>query len=134
MNQIIDDFNDTLLSLSLSVANVCPKSIIGQNIKDIERRIKNKINYTKFIDIFCIKILMKYEKQIMNGEESFFMEKNYDDDLDDDSYFDYIEPIKSIWNELADKNKNTIKQYMKILCQLSQQYYILTSNQIGLIH
>jgi hypothetical protein len=128
MIQTIQDFNETLLSLALNFAQVCPKSIIGSNIDIIEKIIKNinknKKNFTKFIDVFCIKVL-KYKNQIDSGDDEFFMNKSYDDDLKDqnESYLNYVLSIKTVWNQLSRENKEIVKQYMQILCTLAQEYF-----------
>ena len=54
--QLIKDFNDVLLSLTQNIAAVCPKSIIGTNITDIEKELTRTSNFVKFIDFFCIKV------------------------------------------------------------------------------
>ena len=84
MNQeitlLISDFNNTLLSLASNVAMVCPNSIISANYKEIEKQINRRDNFNKFIDLFCIKVL-QYKDQIDLGDESFFMNKDYKNDL-----------------------------------------------------
>jgi nitrogenase molybdenum-iron protein alpha/beta subunit len=125
---IVNDFNNILLSLSLNIANVCPTSIIGTNIKDIEKQIKKKENFTKFIDLFCIKVL-QYKTQIDKGEDDFFMNKDYKDDLvgQEASAFDYVLSFKTIWGQLKKENKQIVIFNMQMLCELSQQYF----NYIG---
>ncbi|QKF93980.1 hypothetical protein QKU48_gp0522 [Fadolivirus algeromassiliense] len=121
---LISDFNDTLLSLALNIANICPTSVLGTNIKDIEKQIKRKDNFTKFIDMFCIKVL-QYKDQIDAGDESFFMNKDYSKDLEgqESVSFDYVLSFKSIWNQLKKENKQIVILNMQILCELSQQYF-----------
>lgn len=127
ITQIIIDFNNTLLSLAHNIASVCPKSIIGTNVKDIDKSIRNKENFTKFIDLFCIKVL-QYKKKIDEGDEEFFMEKDYKSDLSDvsdsnESYLNHVISLKSVWGLLKNENKQIVMMNMKILCELSQQYY-----------
>lgn len=127
---IINDFNQTILSLAQNIAYVCPNSIVGNNIKDIEKAFKKRENFTKFIDIFCIKVL-KYKKEIDDGKDSFFMGKDYKDDLKDNgvtddeisSQLDIVISIKSIWSQLKRDNKDIVIQNMQILCELAQIYF-----------
>ena len=131
LNQLILDFNSTLLTLALNIAHVCPKSLIGTNIKTIERSIKNANNFTKFIDLFCIKVL-KYKSQIDVGDESFFMNKTYDNDINGvvditKQHLDQVITLKSVWFELKQENKEIVISYMQILCALSQEYFNIIS-------
>ena len=128
--EVVNDFNQTILSLSQNIACVCPNSIVGNNIKDIEKAVKNKENFTKFIDIFCVKVL-KYKNEIDEGKDSFFMDKDYRDDLKDNStnddaissQLDIVISIKSIWSQLKRDNKDIVIQNMQILCELAQIYF-----------
>jgi hypothetical protein len=124
--QIINDFNATLLSLAQNVAGICPISIIGNNIKDIEKQIKHKNNLTKFVDIFCIKVL-QYKDQIDAGKESFFMDKDYSNDLDaqdrTSDTLNIVLSLKSVWKDFKPENKQIIMLNMQILCDLAQIYY-----------
>ncbi len=40
--QIITEFNEVLISLALNIAEVCPNSVIGTHIIDIQKMIKNE--------------------------------------------------------------------------------------------
>jgi hypothetical protein len=116
--KIINDFNSTALTLAQSIAIVCPTSIIGRNISIISTAINNKNNRTKFIDIFTTKVLI-YKSEIMAGDENYFLNKSYDDiGYDTSNIFEF----KDIWTKLNKNNKNTIIQYMQILCMLSEKY------------
>src|SRR5437870_13896348 len=127
LNQLIIDFNSTFLTLALNIAHVCPKSLIGTNIRTIERSIKNINNFTKFIDLFCIKVL-KYKSQIDAGDESFFMHKNYENDMNGvidvtRQHLEQVITLKSVWIELKQENKEIVISYMQILCALAQEYF-----------
>lgn len=121
--QLVIDFNSTLLSLAQNVASICPTSIIGSNIKDIEKQIKRKENFTKFIDLFCIKVL-QYKDQIDSGEETFFMTKDYSKDIEGhDIGLNDIISLQSVWKEFKKENKDIVILNMQILCDLAQLYF-----------
>lgn len=122
--QIIIDFNDVLISLALNIADVCPNSIIGVHIKDIEKTIKKKENFKKFIDLFCIRVL-QYKSKIDEGNESYFLDKDFKSDLRDgeSDALTHILSFKSIWKELKQSNKEVVITSMQILCELAQQYF-----------
>lgn len=121
---LVTDFNDTLLSLAKNISDICPTSIIATNLRDLERLVKNPSNKTKFIDLFCAKVL-QYKDKIDEGDDSFFMKKSYDSDLDgDQSLINRVFELKHIWNDLSTENRLVVKEYMKILCALSEQYFL----------
>lgn len=123
-SEIITDFNNILMSLAQNIAAVVPNSIIGTNIKDIEKQINKKDNFNKFIDLFCIKVL-QYKSEIDSGNEDFFMNKDYKGDLRDqnDNLLDHVVSMKSIWCHLKKENKEIVIMNMQILCELAQQYF-----------
>lgn len=137
---VINDFNQTLLSLATNIANICPNSIIGNNIKDIQKFVNNKQNLTKFIDIFCINVL-KYKDKIDEGDETFFMEKDYTEDIGNPSdknnkdeivkNLDIAVAIKSIWSKLNSDNRKIVIMNMQILCALAQMYFEHVSSQLN---
>ncbi len=126
--QLVVDFNSTLLSLAQNVASICPTSIIGSNIKDIEKQIKRRENFTKFIDLFCIKVL-QYKDQIDSGEETFFMTKDYSKDIEGhDIGLNDIISLQSVWKEFKKENKDIVILNMQILCDLAQLYFNHVTN------
>lgn len=129
INQLINDFNDTLLSLAQNIASVCPNSFVGVNIRDIEKVIRRKDNYKKFIDLFCLRVL-QYKNEIDSGNDNFFMEKDYTVDLKNQEtvQFGHVLSLKNVWTQLKPENKNICKMHMQILCELTQQYYNIIAN------
>ena len=127
--QLIKDFNDVLLSLTQNIAAVCPKSIIGTNITDIEKELTRTSNFVKFIDFFCIKVL-QYKDRIDSGDESFFMEKDYSNDVEgvvdpSTDVISHVVSLKSVWKDFKKENKEIVIENMQILCALALEYYIL---------
>ena len=122
-NSIIDDFNNLLLDLVRNIADICPSSIIGANVKDIERELKNDANRNKFIDIFVAKVL-QYKSEIDNGDENFFLNKTYENEFGSNGMLSRVFEFKSIWTKLNNTNKALVKQYMQLLCELAQNYFI----------
>jgi len=134
MNQeitsLIIDFNNVLLSLASNVATVCPNSVIGTNFKDIEKQIKKRENFNKFVDLFCIKVL-QYKDKINAGDETFFMNKDYKNDLQDQNadILDHVITLKSVWSQLKKENKEIVMLNMQMLCELAQQYFTIVTKR-----
>lgn len=125
IEQTVADFNSVLLDLCRNLAEVCPNSIIGQNIGFVEGALTTSKNKTKFIDIFVNKVL-QYKDKIDNGDEEFFLKKSYDDDIEsDNTLMNKVFEFKSIWIDLKRENKELVIQYMQILCELSQNYFMV---------
>lgn len=123
VNELVTDFNSVLKDFAYNFSDVCPDSMIGRNIKSIERAIDNPANRTKFIDTFVTKVLI-YKDQIDRGEEDFFLGKSYDQDLDNDSSLtSKVFEFKQIWKTLKKENKDLVIMYMKGLCDLANAYY-----------
>lgn len=125
-DEIINDFNNMLSSLILNISTVCPNSIVGRNISDIEKHIKSPKNKVKFVELFCVRVL-QYKNEIDNGDESFFMTKDYKDDLKDSegNLLNHVVSMKSIWKDLTKENKEIVISYMQMLCELALQYYVI---------
>ena len=131
VNQIIIEFNCILLDLAKNIATICPDSIIGRNIKDIDKVLRNSEHKSKFIDVFVTKIL-PYKKEIDAGNDDFFMSKtSYDEDFEGyESWTSKVFEFKSIWGKLKRDNKDLVIQFMQILCQLAQNYFIIILEQV----
>ncbi len=70
--------------------------------------------------------VLQYKDQIDEGNEEFFLGKSYDDDIDsDNSILSKVFEFKTIWKDLKRENKDLVIQYMQILCQLAQNYFLV---------
>lgn len=125
VGSIIEDFNTMLLDLLRNLSDVCPNSFIGTSFKDIEKVIKRAEDKKVFIETFCIKVL-KYKSQIDEKDEQFFLQRDYDEDLKDNSSLaNRVLEFKGIWEKLSNDNKQLTWQYMQFLCQLAQEYFVI---------
>ena len=82
-------------------------------------------NPRKLLEMFSSYVL-KYEEQLMNENENFFLETNLVDDnnLDKNNY-NYADTIminlKKYWKELDKESKINIWKYFKVLILLSKK-------------
>ena len=82
-------------------------------------------NPRKLLEMFSSYVL-KYEEQLMNENENFFLETNLIDDnnLDKNNY-NYADTIminlKKYWTELDKESKINIWKYFKVLILLSKK-------------
>lgn len=137
-DELIDIFNETILDFANQIAYIAPTSIIANNISDINKTLKNKIYRTVFIDKFVLNILI-YKKKFEDNDESFFMDDAFTKKVishkevkntkaDEKTIMNKIFELKSVWKTFSLENKNIIFEYMRVLCDLAQQYFIICDN------
>jgi len=123
IQSLIENFNKYSLILSEFLIHVSNKTtfIIYNNF--INQAVSTQP--IKLIDSFVISVL-KYESKIMDDDEKFFLNKDYDDDVKGDKEdIRCIVEIKNIWSVLDSDNKAQIKSYIKLLCRISRKYFNL---------
>ena len=125
LDTIVTEFNSTLIDFSKNIATIFPSSLIGNNLNLIVSILNSKEPDTKhkIMHTFICKIL-PYKNKIDEGDETFFLTKSFNDDTGDSNILNNIFEIKSLWKQLNDNNKKYVIQYMQLLCEISQEYYI----------
>ena len=124
---ILTIFNNHFIEFIEDVVSIFPNDVELVTVKNYFLLLR-KSNPKLIITVFYNHVVVKYEKHIHNGDVSFFIEKDYQEDLTSNEHSDKI--INSI-NRLREsirlmneKNKlNTIK-YLQNLCKLSSSYYL----------
>lgn len=128
--EYINDFNTIFLDMANYIANICPSSVIGRNIKDINKAFEHLCpkNKTKFIDGYVIKVL-KYKKFIDEENEEFFFKEIEKDEVKNSKELKTNEidlyELKTIWCKLKQEDKDQIFQFLQGLCAVSQEYILL---------
>ncbi len=130
--QIVTSFNNYLMSLIKQLSLACPNSIIANNKDWVISFIYNQPN--KFIELFMYYIL-KDKDRIDAGDDDYFLSKrNYNEIVTDfttshggenSSLLEKVFEFQTIWYQLNINNRLAIKEYMKILCDLSLDYFKL---------
>jgi len=129
-SMLINDFNEIFFNMANYIATICPSSLIGKNIAEINTVHKklNPANMTKFIDYFVIKVL-KYKDFIdTENEEYFFKEIEKDEIKCDKELKDYginLLEFKNYWRKLNQSDKDLIFQYLQSLCTICNEYIML---------
>ena len=81
-----------------------------------------KINPQKVVEGF-LKFVYPYKQQIMNEEESFFVQKNYCEDTNNEGHLVKALKIKELWETDMDENtKRTLFTFFKVLIILCENY------------
>ena len=71
--------------------------------------------------VFYNEIHLLYSDKIKNEDESFFLEKNYQEYEHYQNVGDIVNKLKNCWLELNDENKQAIWKYFKVLSVLSER-------------
>lgn len=84
--------------------------------------ILRKTNPAKVVEGVLVKVY-PYKKQIMEEDDSFFLQKNYDDDTKNEGNLVKVLKIKELWDTDMDENtKKTLFNYFKVFIILSEKY------------
>lgn len=71
---------------------------------------------------FYHKIVMRYEAEILNKNDAFFLEKDYTayaDKISGASKF--ITKVKGCWADMTDENKDVVWRYLRVLTALAKR-------------
>jgi hypothetical protein len=81
-----------------------------------------KMNPGKVVEGFLVKVY-PYKKQIMDNDDSFFLQKSYDNDTKNEGNLVKVLKIKELWEkDMDDNTKETLFNYFKVLIVLSEKY------------
>ena len=118
-------FNGHFIEFIGDVSTILPND---KNIKTAKFYIDKvvKVNPTLLIKSWKDYVTIRYGKEIESGDFSFFLNKDYKDDLTDveetNKVIDAIELIKKQAQNFSDANKEKITKYLQNLTKLSKLY------------
>ena len=140
----VSDFNKTLINLINAICSLDDTTFIAANKNKIINDFILNSNYKyKYIEFFIIKCF-KYQTQINDGDDNFFLNTNFNQDINDNELdsvvyilnkvdtntnmnenmlFEKIFIFKDYWINMKESNKKVFKSYMKILLTLSINYF-----------
>jgi len=85
-----------------------------------------KVNPKLIIRIWKIHIVNKYKNEIIEGNIDFFINKNYDEDVEnldtDNIIIETIDKMRTPVKMMSRENQNKILNYLRNLCNLSENY------------
>ena len=118
-------FNGHFIEFIGDVSTILPND---KNIKTAKFYIDKvvKVNPTILIKSWKEYVTVRYSTEIESGDFSFFLNKDYKDDLtgvkETNKVIDAIELIKSQAQNFSDSNKEKITKYLQNLTKLSKLY------------
>ena len=81
-----------------------------------------KTNPAKVVEGVLVKVY-PYRKQIMEDDDSFFLQKKYEDDTKNEGNLVKVLKIKELWDTDMDENtKKTLFNYFKVFIVLAEKY------------
>ena len=127
--EVIRDFNSTLLDFLEAFASLCPTSIAATNTDLIKHVIEKPGKEHIPIDQFTYYVL-KYKPQIDANNESFFVNNTYEEEAKEvQGLLMVVNELKGIWKGLQEENKKRVFEYMQVLCFFSEQYFLLVDSK-----
>lgn len=132
--ELVTVFNDSLIDL-LDQLEVIINALSNQNI--VDKRSKANLEFYKNLINKAMKLsnemviegfgsyILKtpgFVEKIVEKDDSFFLQYNFNDDTQDKNLRELVLIIKNIIGYMNDDNKGVIFDYMNILCQATVTY------------
>ena len=116
---LVKVFNSHLLEFIDDVIRIFPKNLDLKTGKTFIEGIK-RINPKSLIKIWKTSVVDLYKNEIENNDYTFFLNKNYKNDLPHDSTNRTLQTINSIQILLKDTNKKNKEKSMKYVQNLTK--------------
>ena len=124
-SNILKTFNDHFVDFLNDIQSVFPNDLDIQASKTTLLTIK-KMNPRLIIKNWNEHIVKKYKNQILNGDISFFIDKDYSDDLnemdDASSIANKINKLREPIKNMGKENQDKCMKYIQNLTKLSELY------------
>ncbi len=124
-SMILKAFNTTLGEFLNEMCAIFPENVQLKMGKRSQEMI-SKMNPSLIIKSWEKHVNDNYYEQIMKSDLTFFLEKDYAEDMQNlggcDTALEFISNIKSPIKSLDEKNKETAFTYIQNLCKLSYAY------------
>lgn len=124
-SQILRTFNSQLSDFLDDIVRVFPENSDVLTTQTVINQTR-KVNPSLIISIWFSYVFIPYGKYIDQNDLSFFIDKDYKDDLrdvsDNASILEAIDRIKAPIKSMDEKNKTTAMKYIQNLTKLSEIY------------
>lgn len=127
----IEEFKNILLDFTENLVSVSNNNLIKTYKTEILNAIKK--HPKNIIDTFIIhgytKNDGKYRSEIIQGNESFFLNNSYEEHIEGENnkqnIVNYIFQFKNFWKTLDEDNKFIIKNFLLTLCFFSDKRFVV---------
>ena len=125
-NELLNTFNNHFKEMVNDVSTIYPNDLLLKMLNK-SLNLLFMVSKKKIIIFFKDYIISKYYDEIMNGDLSFFINKNYDNELSDDyksnNIIQNIEYVKSLVKNLEESEQVKIISYFKNLITICKLYF-----------
>ncbi len=123
--QILRAFNDHFIELIEDIERVFPENKDIKTLKSALNKAR-KANPRMILTVVKSQILSKYREKIENNDLSFFIEKDYSNDLSEAKngsiIINKLEQIRGSIRDMDDSEKEKVLKYLNNLVRLSDLY------------
>lgn len=118
-------FNNHLLEFIDDVISIFPENLDLKTGKTFIEGLK-RVNPRQIIKIWQTCIVVPYQTEIEAGDQSFFLNKDYTNDLPQDGgkALQMLENMRSLLKSTSQENREKAMQYVQNLTKISKMYYI----------
>jgi hypothetical protein len=121
---VLKAFNNHLLEFVEDVIRIFPTNLDIKTGKTFIEGIK-RVNPKKIITYWSDNILMLYEKEILDGDISFFINKDYKNDIGAEvQTLKVLEDIRKLVKNTTKDNKDKAMKYIQNLTKLCKLYFM----------
>ena len=125
MSNILTAFNNHFLEFLNDVQSVFPEDVDVLSAKNALIAIR-KANPKMIVKIWKALIADKYREQIKEGDITFFLVKDYSNDLansnNSDKIMESIDRLREPIKNMGPENQNKVMKYIQNLTKLSELY------------
>ena len=122
---ILKTFNAQFFDFLTDIITIFPNNVEIINAKKSFETIK-RLNPTSIIKVWFSHIFIPYKDVITNGDLSFFLDKDYKQDLSNlsnsNDILKIIDTLRSQLKNMGETNQGHSMKYIQILSRLSEAY------------
>ena len=123
MSSVLKAFNNHLLEFIEDVIRIFPENLDIKTGKTFIEGVK-KVNPKKIITYWRDNILALYETEILEGDITFFVNKDYRNDIGTEAQtLQVLEDIRGLVKETTQDNKDKAMKYLQNLTKLCKLYF-----------
>ena len=125
MSTILGAFNNHFIEFLEDVSVIFPKNREIRSAKTALEMLK-KANPRAIIKMWKIHITGKYKEQILKGDISYFLTKNYNDDIkgnvNENKIMAAIDKLRGPISQMGEDNQKKSMKYIQNLTKISELY------------
>ncbi len=123
MSSLLKAFNNHLLEFIEDVIRIFPENLDIKTGKTFIEGVK-RVNPKKIITYWRDNILNLYEEEITNGDITFFVNKDYKNDVGTEAQtLKVLEDIRSLVRNTSQENKDKAMKYIQNLTKICKLYF-----------